>query len=200
MDWEKLKQINSSLETTNIKGKAYAEVNKRVLAFRELEPNGSIITEILSNDGKVVVMKASVYGNDGKLLGTGHAYEDQDSSKINNTSYIENCETSAVGRALGLCGIGINGAMCSADEYNMAVKKQEMLEKKNTAVMQDPFTEELAQPATGTEKNSFMDLCKTLGKNYREILAQAGVRSLGDMTKADHAKCLLILKEIEESQ
>ena len=53
MDWEKLKTLNKSLNTTSIKGKAYVQVNKRVLAFRELEPNGQIRTEILSNDGDV---------------------------------------------------------------------------------------------------------------------------------------------------
>ena len=31
-------------------------------------------------------------------------------------SYLENCETSAVGRALGMLGYGIDGAICSAEE------------------------------------------------------------------------------------
>jgi hypothetical protein len=44
---------------------------------------------------------------------------------INKTSYIENCETSAWGRALGNLGYGIQTSIASAEEVEMAIAKQE---------------------------------------------------------------------------
>lgn len=70
------------------------------------------------------VMSAEVRDEFGSILGVGHAYEKEDSSFINKTSYIENCETSAVGRALGMCGIGIDTSVASAEEVLNAIKQQ----------------------------------------------------------------------------
>lgn len=117
-----LDAVNSRLKRTNIKGKDYVEVNQRILGFHELYPNGSITTEILSDDDDKCVVKASAYDGD-KLLATGHAFEVR-SGHINSTSYIENCETSAVGRALGFIGIGAVEAIASADEVNSAINQQ----------------------------------------------------------------------------
>lgn len=125
MEWKELKRINEGLKTVDVKGKDYVEVNKRVMAFRELEPNGSITTEIISLENGVVVMKATAISGDGKVLGTGFAYEKESSSYINKTSYIENCETSAVGRALGMCGFGIDTSVASAEEVANAINNQE---------------------------------------------------------------------------
>ena len=109
--------------------KEYAEVHERVKAFRMVYPNGFIITECLSDEEGRCVFKASVgfYDDDGepKTIGTGMAYEMEKASKINSTSYIENCETSAVGRALGFCGFGIDSSIASAEETNHAIDQQE---------------------------------------------------------------------------
>ena len=127
--YTQIEEVNKTLKTTDIKGKDYIEVNERIKAFRMLYPTGSIQTEILSNANGVVIMKAIVgYYNDDatilKVLGTGTAYEKEDSTFINKTSYIENCETSAVGRALGMAGIGINSSVASADEVINAINNQ----------------------------------------------------------------------------
>lgn len=116
MDYKQLEQANKSIITTDIKGKEYAEVNQRIKAFRMLEPNGCIETEIISLDNGVCVIKATVKNEQGAILGIGHAYEKEGSTFINKTSYIENCETSAVGRALGMCGIGIDNNIASYEE------------------------------------------------------------------------------------
>jgi len=115
---------NEQIKTTDIKGKDYAEVNQRIKVFRMLYPKGTIETEMLSNENGVVVFKASVYDESGYLLATGTAYEKEDSSFINKTSYVENCETSAVGRALGMCGIGIDVSVTSAEEVQNAINNQ----------------------------------------------------------------------------
>ena len=127
MDWQSLVKANASIRTTNIRGKEYAEVNQRVKAFRTLYPEGFITTEILCREGGLCIIKATVgHYADGKsvILATGTAYEKEGSSQINRTSYIENCETSAVGRALGMAGFGIDTSIASAEEMNNALLQQ----------------------------------------------------------------------------
>lgn len=87
-------------------------------------PQGEIVTELLSNENGTCVFKAIVNDNEGKNLATGTAYEKEGSSFINKTSYIENCETSAVGRALGIAGFGIDTSIASAEEVANAMQQQ----------------------------------------------------------------------------
>lgn len=125
MTYEQLQEVGKSIKTTDIRGKQYAEVNQRIKAFRMICPNGCITTKILSNENGVVVMQAMVHDEEGRLLGTGLAYEKEGSTNINKTSYIENCETSAVGRALAMCGIGIDTSVASYEEVEGAITQQE---------------------------------------------------------------------------
>ena len=125
MTFERLQEANKTIKTTNIKGKEYAEVNQRIKVFRMLYPNGSIQTNIESLENGVCVMRAVIFDEEQNVIGIGHAYEKEDSSFINNTSYIENCETSAVGRALGMCGIGIDTSVASFEEVSNAIVQQE---------------------------------------------------------------------------
>ena len=121
---------NETIKTTDIKGKEYAEVNQRIKAFRMVYPQGSIVTQMVSNDNGVCVFKATVGTDDGVILGTGTAYEKEDSSFINKTSYIENCETSAVGRALGMAGFGIDVSVASAEEVQNAMANQTVTQEE----------------------------------------------------------------------
>ena len=121
---------NEQIKTTDIKGKEYAEVNQRIKAFRMIYPQGSIVTQMLSNENGICVFKATVGTDDGVILGTGTAYEKEDSSFINKTSYIENCETSAVGRALGMAGFGIDVSVASAEEVANAMANQEVTQEE----------------------------------------------------------------------
>ena len=127
--YEDIKKANEAIKPTDIgRGKEYVEVNQRVIAFRRVFPMGSITSEIVSLEGGVCVIKATCADENGCVLGTGHAYEKENSTFINKTSYIENCETSAVGRALGMAGFGIDTSICSAEELQTAVLNQEGLE------------------------------------------------------------------------
>ncbi len=127
--YEDIVKANETIQTTNIKGKEYAEVNQRIKAFRMLYPEGFIETSLISNENGVCVFQA-VVGNGENILGTGTAYEKEGSTFINKTSYIENCETSAVGRALGMAGFGVDTSVASAEEVQNAIANQE--EKKAT--------------------------------------------------------------------
>lgn len=121
---DEIKKANKSLKSTDIKGKGYIEVNQRIKAFRQVYPTGTISTDIVSLENGVVMMKATVLDEDGKTLATGLAYEKESSSFINKTSFIENCETSAIGRALGFCGFGIDSSVASAEEVENAILNQ----------------------------------------------------------------------------
>ena len=114
------------LKTMKIKGKDYVLVNERIIAFRKLpEYQGfSIETELLHLDEASCVVRATIRNAEASVLAQGMAQEDRTSSMINKTSYVENCETSAVGRALGFLGIGIETSIATADEVDMAIKKQ----------------------------------------------------------------------------
>ncbi|MBQ1295987.1 MAG: hypothetical protein IIY21_18215 [Clostridiales bacterium] len=140
MNAEGLQKANEQLKTIDVKGKNYVQVNERVKAFRMICPNGCISSEIVSLEDGVVTMKATVTDEDGKILGTGFAQEKETSSFINKTSFIENCETSAVGRALGFAGIGIDGSMASADEVANAMlnqTKNEYINKKEQTILRN---------------------------------------------------------------
>lgn len=123
-------KANEGIRTTDIEGKQYSEVSQRIKAFRLVHPSGCITTEIIDMDNGIVTMKASVFDEQNHLLGTGFAQEKENSSFINKTSYIENCETSAIGRALGMCGYGVDVSVASAEEVQNAIHNQQMDEKK----------------------------------------------------------------------
>lgn len=118
------------MRSIQIKGKSYIPVNERVKEFHAKFPELRVLTELVSLDENSVVMKATVSDMEGNVLANGYAQEDRGSSNINKTSYVENCETSAVGRALGMFGIGIDDSMASADEVANAIDRQEALKQK----------------------------------------------------------------------
>ena len=120
-----LAEANKNLKAMDIKGKSYIPVNERIKAFRQIYPRGQILTEIIGLADGVVTMKASVYDDEGRLLATGHGQEKESSSFINKTSFIENCETSCVGRALGNAGLGLDDGFASYEEVANAKLQQE---------------------------------------------------------------------------
>lgn len=126
------------MKTINIKGRPYVMVNERLSAFRKDKPDWSLESEIVMLDSDSVTIKAIIKDEQGRIRATGLANEEKASSMINKTSYIENAETSAWGRALGNLGYGIEDSIASAEEVDMAIKKQE---KKITPEQKDLLVE-----------------------------------------------------------
>ena len=149
-NFEDIRKANETIATTNIKGKEYAEVNQRIKAFRMVYPEGSIITDLVQLENGICTIKA-VIKNGELVLGTGIAQEKESSSYINKTSYIENCETSAVGRALGMCGFGIDVSVCSAEELQNALNNQEKTAKKGEEMISKTAAKEEAIQAEETQ-------------------------------------------------
>jgi len=118
---------NYKFKTLNIRGKEYVEVHERIKFFRQEEQykGWTISSEFTVLDSEQCVCKTTISDTDGRVIATGHAHEVQGSSNINKTSYVENCETSAIGRALAMLGIGIDSSIASATEVSNAIAKQE---------------------------------------------------------------------------
>lgn len=189
-NWEEIQKANETIKTTDIKGKDYAEVNQRIKAFRMVYPNGSITTEIVSLVDGVVTMKTTIKDNEGNVLSTGYAYEKENSTFINKTSFIENCETSAVGRALGMCGFGIDTSVASAEEVRNAIENQ----KPNNQPKDETKPQQNKQ--TKPHKDELVKFCKENNLNMNDIAKQYGLN--GNCTDEQFEAALQSIKEIEE--
>jgi hypothetical protein len=111
----------------DFKGKLYVQVADRVKYFNDTYKSGSITTKIIHNDEKSIIIKATVSPTDGVFF-TGIAEEIRGEGYINKTSAVENCETSAVGRALAFMGIGVIDSIASKDEITIAQNKEKYQE------------------------------------------------------------------------
>jgi hypothetical protein len=171
--------------TVNIHGKDYITVAKRVNDFRELyKQEFSLETEIISADELIVVMKASIRTKDGFIVATGHAEEVRTASMINKTSALENCETSAIGRALASLGLA-GTEFASANEVQQAIANQS--DKKVVDAYQSPrkatISNELVELKTeilakykesGKDASKFKDfLLETIGLDEVRTVADA---------------------------
>lgn len=170
--YEAIKNANKQLETVGIKGKDYVTVAERVKAFRSICPEGTIETEMILFEAGRVIFKATIRDED-RILATGYSEEKEGSTMINKTSFVENCETSAVGRALGFAGIGIDASMASAEEVATAIINQNAL--KNAADLINPTIKgNVKLVSSKTYPPEFLAACKfvaggsTLGKLYKE--------------------------------
>lgn len=179
--WGLIEQANKEILTTDIKGKKYAEVNQRIKAFRMVYPDGFILNTMTFNEGGVCVFRSEVgtYTESGekRILGTGTAYEKESSSFINKTSYIENCETSACGRALGMAGFGIDVSVASAEEVQNAINNQGKADAKATPEQVKILKE------------------KYVDENLDKLLKAQGVEKVEDITAAKASEIIAALRK-----
>ena len=121
--------LNRTHGVTQRGGKKYTEVFVRVEQFRmAFGETLGIDTNILVDDGKRVVVKATVT-KDGMIIGSGMAEEIRGSSNVNKTSALENCETSAIGRALASLGLH-GGSYASANEIAAVQRKEQAMQEQ----------------------------------------------------------------------
>jgi hypothetical protein len=133
----------------------------------------------------VVTMRTTIADDGGMILATGYAQEKETSSYINKTSYIENCETSAVGRALGFLGIGIDGSMCSAEELANAILNQN---KKPAEKKSDYISE--------AEQKTLVNMIQKRGLNVDNVLGGIAIDKVTPAAYTDAVKRLSKLPEV----
>ena len=205
--YEAIRKANETIRTTTLKrenkktgevtSKEYAEVNQRIKAFRMVYPIGLIHTHMLSNENGICIFRAEVYtgGENSRLLATGTAFEKESSSFINQTSYIENCETSAVGRALGMAGFGIDTSVASAEEVQNAIANQDKKAAKPTEDVASRATQQTGPKATPNQVAILKKIYT--GKNMKKLLEANGIEKIEDMTLQ---KASDLIKKLEEKQ
>ena len=158
--------MTNQLKTTKIQGKDYVEVYTRVQHFRTnpYYKGWGENSDIVFHDDKSVIIKCTITNADGLVMATGHAMEKESSSFINKTSHVENCETSALGRALGKLGIGIDGGFASYEEVANAKEKHITLD-----IGDDNWDTVLNYVVKMKETQSFEDTINTLQTKYATI-------------------------------
>ena len=177
---------NYKFKTTNIRGKAYVEVNERIKFFRQEEKYNlwGIRTDFPLIDSEQCLCKCTITDADGDVIAQGHAHEVRGSSNINKTSYVENCETSAVGRALAMLGIGIDTSIASANEVEEAIAKQQAiaenphvqkLSKALDAPVENIMDKAVSYIKTQTDKKKAFD---SITKKYGDQLTEKQVAGL----------------------
>jgi len=153
------------IKTTKIGQKDYVDVSERLLHFWELHPDWSILTSIeeVNLETGTVIIKAWVEDEKGRVRSTGYAHEFQadKKSRVNMTSFVENCETSAIGRALGTLGIGTEYGIASAFEVQNAKDKEAEMKALQLKNYQDKADE--VDPPTGGEQKIPMEVDDDVG-------------------------------------
>ena len=162
-----------TLETINYQGKEYYEVSTRLNYFRRAKQyqGWRLKTKVVSQTEDSVLMKAMILDDKGRVVATGHAIEKKDGSRVNQRNHVENCETSAVGRALGFLGIASDGSIASYEEVVNAVENQKKdsvkpatkpkAEKKKEYILEtDNFKKVLLYMAKNKDKMSLSEMIK----------------------------------------
>ena len=196
----------NKLKTVNIKGKDYVMVNERIKELKRLYPDYSIVTEIEHLEDKMCVVKAMILDADGNPKATGHAYEREGSTPINRTSFIENAETSAVGRAIGFMNIGIDTSICSAEELAIAISQQETPEqiaerKLNGEAVELPTGEDFAKAmksASAQQITMIKGIAERIGQPTDNICKKYKVKELGDLSPEQATEIIEKLKEAKK--
>ena len=154
-----------------IHGREYKTVALRVQEFREstIYKGWSILTEIVKIDDEQCVIKTQIISPDSKIIATGHAQEFRKASQINGTSYVENCETSSIGRALACLGIG-GSEFASANEVVNAIHQQnnpvkEVVTEAQLTVAKNKLLE---GSKVGKLKEAFFGLTPAIQEELRE--------------------------------
>lgn len=113
----------------------YETVEDRLARFWTDHPDGRIATDLVAQDGDQVIFRAAIYfhTDDTHPRATGYAEELRGSSPVNKTSHLENCETSAIGRALAGCGYATKGKRPSREEMTKVQRMTDELDRPPTA-------------------------------------------------------------------
>lgn len=166
VSYEQIEKANQEIETIKLGSKGYAQVNERIKAFRKVYPGGQIGTDIEEIRDDYIRIKAIVRNEEGITIATGTASEkltgNDKKDYINISSMVENCETSAVGRALGFAGFGVDSSIASAEDIERHKNTNKQFE-----IHKDMFINE--SEAIQVTKNALNELCRKFGVVKAEL-------------------------------
>lgn len=169
------------LATIDIKGKEYVTVATRILDFNDTYKEGFIITEELPSEVEnQVKFKATVTPDASKpeRKFTGHSQAVWGDGMVNKTSALENAETSAVGRALAMMGIGIIESVASVDEINKTTHGEPKTSSRKVSAKQVDY---------------IVSLLGNLGDTQAKYEEKIG-HKLEDLSSMAASKCIETLK------
>lgn len=153
----------------------YALVEERLAKFWSEHPNGAVITEIAHREGDAIIVKAYIYfERGGDLVATGLAEEVRDASPVNKTSFVENAETSAIGRGLANCGYQVKKR-----------PSQEEMRKAQRRAEQEPSIVESTDSLDAAQRKTLAKLTTDLGlnKKFRPYASNVLGREIGDVAE-----------------
>lgn len=185
--------------------KQYATVDSRVEFFREKYPDWSIETDypLIDLSKGYCMCRATIKNEKGVIVSQGSAYEwtSKPGSMVNGTSYVENCETSAIGRALGFLGIGINGmGIASAEEVQAAITHTENNDPAPTWEEKAEDSAPLAGPDDWMTYNAFageMERCTDITQISALLNGQKGNPHIKELIPLATARKQEILQTME---
>jgi hypothetical protein len=164
----------------------YETVEERLIKFWKEHPNGQIHTKLLDSAGGRFIVEAAIYRTEADVRPwtTGLAEETVQGRGVNATSALENCETSAIGRALANAGYATKGKRASREEMGKVIKSSEVKAKIDEVKAKmaetsgeyipvvkedDPWVIREAQPASTAEEAVAMVKSIIGGQSEKDI-------------------------------
>lgn len=196
VSYEQIKKANDEMTKTDIKGSDYATVNERIKAYRKVYPTGKIYSKIEEIKDDYVRFSVEVTDEQDRVIATGTASEmltgDAKKDYINKTSMIENCETSAVGRALGFAGFGVDKAIASAEDIERNKANSKVFEIYQNMFIRDEDAKKIIKVVIGDLMRKMGVVKAGLGKVVEDELWT----TLEEMTTHQLLKLELKLKTL----
>jgi hypothetical protein len=159
----------------------YETVEERLAKFWKDYPDGLVHTDLVEHSTNRFVVKASIFRTeaDAKAWTTGYAEETVSARGVNSTSALENCETSAIGRALANANYAAKGKRASREEMS-----------KVKAGAPKPFAEKLAEKITVVKEDDPWTI-KTVTETPQAAMSVEQVaKTIGATILKDDPTCL----------
>ena len=104
----------------------YETVEDRLIRFWADHPDGRIVTTMMNYDGDSCVFRTDIFYDHYSDLATasGYAHEVKSERGVNSTSFVENAETSSIGRGLANCGYSTHGKRPSRTEMEKVARHE----------------------------------------------------------------------------
>lgn len=171
---DKVTKSGTRLPVMSLKGKPYLQVAYRLVWFREDQPKAAITTEAITITDDYAVFKATITGEDGKIVATGHKRDDKTFS-----DFVEKAETGAIGRALAAAGYGTQfdpsfdeGERLADSPIEVPNKKSSSEVRETKGVQKTGKTAKDDRGSNGTDAEKPITLIKNIPTSLKDTLCK----------------------------